>query len=197
MREPLLARRLRDATREAHGDAEKAFDLDSRTASRHEYAALLVALHDFHSCAEDRLRSVGGWDALRPPVDLSARERTGLLEQDLESLAVPVPSAAVPVELPSLDGLPAALGCLYVLEGSRLGGALVARRAVSVLGPDLPVAFFSGGRRPTGADWRSLQRSLDWFGAVAGHRCADTVVATANQTFSALVDCLRPRVLPS
>jgi heme oxygenase len=196
VREPPLARHLREATRDAHRDAEAAFDLDSRTASRREYARLLLALHAFHSCAEERLRAVDGWDALGPPVDLAARERAALLEQDLAHLGVPVPSPAA-VTLPSLDSLLAALGCLYVLEGSRLGGALVARRAVSTLGPDLPVTFFSSDGRPTGADWRSFQRSLDGFRATAGDGGAGTAVATARRTFSAFVECLRAPGLPS
>ena len=197
MTEPPLARHLREATRDAHRDAEEAFDLDSRTASRREYAGLLLALHAFHSCAEQRLRAVDGWDALGPPVDLAARERASLLEQDLAHLGVPVSPPAFPVTLPSLESLPAALGCLYVLEGSRLGGALVARRAVSALGADLPVTFFSSGGRPTGADWRSFQRSLDGFGATAGDGGAGAAVATARHTFSAFVECLRTRGVPS
>jgi heme oxygenase (biliverdin-IX-beta and delta-forming) len=187
-----LAPRLRAATRESHAGAEAALDLDSWLVSRGAYAALLLALRSFYSSSEARLRSVGGWEGLRPPIDLTARQRSHLLAEDLAGLDVDVSPHA-----PDSDdvaagpwSLAAGLGCLYVLEGSRLGGTFIARRARAALGADLPVAFFSGGGQPPGAHWGALRRSLDGFGADSGAAACTETISGARSAFSQFVDCL-------
>lgn len=178
-----LAQRLRSATRAAHVEAELAFDLDSRLADRHAYAGLLTALHPFHAGAEASLRRVPGWDDLDPAVDLAGRQRAFLILRDLDALGVAAPPAGNEW-LPELESLAAALGCLYVLEGSSLGGGIVAHRARARLG-DVPVGFFSGSGRRVGAEWRSLQRALDAFGSASGEPVRARVVSAAHETFAA------------
>lgn len=73
-----------------------------------------------------------------------------------------------------------------MLDGSALGGRIVARRARQALGEDVPVAFLaSAGRVDLGADWRALQAALDAFGAndaPARH----AAVAAARDAFDTL-----------
>src|SRR5690606_39184025 len=56
-------------------------------------------------------------------------------------------------ELPALNSLPAAVGCLYVLEGASLGGTLIARHLARHLavGPDNGGRFYHGDGSETGA----------------------------------------------
>jgi heme oxygenase len=80
-----------------------------------------------------------------------------------------------------------ALGCLYVLEGSVLGGRIVSHRARVVLGGQLPVAFFSSeNRNNVMGDWRSFQAALDGFGSELVQAVRDDVVAAALETFAAI-----------
>ena len=183
-----LAQRLRTATRVAHLEAERALDLDARLVDRHAYAALLATLHPFHAGVEARLGRVAGWAELDPAVDLAARKRASLLVRDLDALGPRTPSARGG-RLPEPESLSAALGCLYVLEGSLLGGGVIARRARDRLG-DVPVAFFSGSGRRVGADWHSFQRTLDSFGRSHGEAACATAVAAAHDTFAAFTVCL-------
>ena len=97
--------------------------------------------------------------------------------------------AALPVcsTLPRVATFADALGCLYVLEGSTLGGQFIRREVAARLGltPDRGCAFFAGYGERTGAMWKA-------FGAaVTAHADArpedrDVIVAAAVETFTRL-----------
>lgn len=183
-----LSLQLRGRTRDAHVAAETGFDLDARLVDRDAYGRLLAILRGFYGPLEQALQDVTGWRDLDPPVDVAARRRVHLLEGDLARLSPPsVPARTPTAPEPVLDGLADALGCLYVLEGSRLGGRVVARTARLRLGADLPVAFFAGPRDgDPKADWRALLATLDGFGRSRGEAVCAQVVAAAERTFGSL-----------
>jgi heme oxygenase len=80
-----------------------------------------------------------------------------------------------------------ALGCLYVLEGSVLGGRIVSHRARVALGKQLPVAFFSSeNRKDVTGEWRSFQATLDGFRFEHPQADRDDVVAASLETFAAM-----------
>ena len=184
---------LRLQTAEQHLAVEAAFALPAQLADRASYAALLGLLRGFYAPLETALGALTGWDRLTPPIDLAARQRARLIDDDLRALglgAPPTQPTRQPVHWPELDSLAQGLGCLYVLEGSALGGRIVARQARAALGADLPVAFFtSAGREHLGADWRALQAALD---TVVDGSFAQEVVTAARQTFTAFGHHLDP-----
>lgn len=92
----------------------------------------------------------GGAERLVP--DWSARRRADLLIADLEALARPIP-----LEWPTyrLDTEADLLGALYILEGSRLGGAMLKRQV-----PAAAPRRFLDAPQPPGA-WRNLLILLD------------------------------------
>lgn len=181
-----LSAQLRERTAAAHVAAEAAFALDVRLASREAYTELLVALRGFYRPVEAALVSVDGWEGLTPSVDVAARCRAARLDEDLARLGWDERKPARAMTPPALGSLARALGCLYVLEGSALGGRIIARQARRALGEDVPVSFFSSaGRVDLGADWRSLQGALDVFGA-DNAPARDAAVAAAKDTFGAL-----------
>ena len=188
-----LSAQLRERTRQAHRKVERSFALDLRLVDREAYGALLTTLRSFYAPAEDALCALTGWDRLTPAIDIESRRRAALLDEDLGRLGVVAAAAELggapaPAREPrELDRLAGGLGCLYVLEGSALGGRIVARRARAALGEQLPVAFFSGaGRADPGAAWHSLQASIDAFGALYGDAAGRRAVAVARQTFASL-----------
>jgi heme oxygenase len=178
---------LRRRTRNAHRAVEQLFDLDRRLASRVSYGQLLLALRRFYRPVEDALDQLVGWHAMTPPIDIRARRRSALIDDDLDVLGIARPGGqlTMPALLPMLGSLAAGVGCLYVLEGSAIGGQIISVRARAVLGEKLPVRFFgSAGRLDPGRDWRSLQLSLDDFGD-ARPAARGQVVRAAHQTFAA------------
>lgn len=140
---PGLTARLRAETRSDHDRVDAAFSRFDLTR-RDGYARFLVA----------QARVLPAVEALLDPGGLMPgwRGRTAALRQDLRDLAIAPPASITPL-IP--DGHAARWGALYVLEGSRLGGAVLARRV-----PDgLPAAFLGAAHRP-GA-WRDLLARLD------------------------------------
>ena len=116
-----LRERLRTSTREAHARVDRAFlrfDL-----SRRDGVAAFLGVHARVLPPLEAALEVAGAEALLP--DWADRRRSVALAQDLESLGEPWPE---PMPAPVFAGDAEILGGLYVLEGSRLGGAVLARR---------------------------------------------------------------------
>jgi heme oxygenase len=187
-----LSVQLRRCTRDAHRAVEQIFDLDRRLVSRASYGQLLLALRRFYGPTEDALDQVTGWQALIPPIHIRTRRRAALIDDDLAVLGIDGSGQQQTGSnlVPMLGSLAAAIGCLYVLEGSSLGGQIISARARATLGEKLPVRFFgSADRADSGRDWRSLQLTLDDFGA-ARPAARGQVVRAAHQTFAAFGECL-------
>jgi diguanylate cyclase (GGDEF)-like protein len=195
-----LSAQLRARTRVAHQAVEGALALDQALADRRAYGHLLAALRGFYAPLEVALENVTGWDDLTPPIDLRRRRRAALLDDDVRRLGVQGREDATqrvgtdrPADLAAIGTLAAGLGCLYVLEGSALGGRIVAQRARAELGQDLPVSFFaSTARADLSGDWRALRAALDAFGASRGRIAAEETTDAALRTFAALGTWLAP-----
>ena len=133
--------------------------LRARTAARHEevdagfgafpldepdqYRGFLLA----HARA---LPSAEAWLAAAPGLP-AGRPRTPLLTRDLADLGTPMPPL---LPLPIAAGA-AIWGVLYVVEGSRLGGAMLARQ----VGPGLPSRYLDAAFEP--GEWRALRAAID------------------------------------
>jgi heme oxygenase len=116
-----------------------------------------------------RLRSiVAAWEACltaspdRPGDALVAdRIRLPLLVSDIEALSADH-SVAETCELPAFENQGQLIGAMYVMEGSRLGGQLIARHVEKVF--DLPerhgTSFFRGFGAQTGPMWSEFVAHL-------------------------------------
>ena len=179
-----VLRRLRTGTAAEHRAVEDALDLLSPELTRERLADVLTRMHGFWEAAEDGLDA---W-ARRHPADAervqwSQRRRTPLFAADLAALD------AVPAEAPELPAVPdtdAALGRLYVLEGSSLGGVFIDRHlaALPQLADTGRLASFSPYGEQTGAMWHAFRSATRARVAEGGD--ADRVVGAARQTFGAL-----------
>lgn len=153
---------LRDATRSLHEDVDTAFarfGLEDRAS----YVALLRAHGRAVPAVEAALAGVDGW-----------RPRAPLLAADFADLgeAMPPPAAFAP------PGSGAeALGIVYVLEGSRLGGVMLARS----VGEGLPRRYLAAAHRP--GEWRALLTTIEQAAARGGEAWRAAAVAGAVRTF--------------
>ncbi|MBQ1784269.1 MAG: biliverdin-producing heme oxygenase [Gammaproteobacteria bacterium] len=163
-----LAALLREATKSAH----RALDhhpllapLVRRTLTMADYADALAGLHAPQAALEQLLAGFAPVEDFKP--------RLPDLRADLASLSVlPPPLGATP---PCASGVAARIGIMYVIEGSNLGGAAIARVLETSL-PVAPRAFFGGAG---GAErWRRFWRFAD-----AWHPDPDIAVAAARETF--------------
>jgi heme oxygenase len=144
--------RLRDATAADHAAVEETVPLMSGTLTLDEYAACLQRLHGIVSAWEAHAAAVAP-PALQPL--LAARRRTPLLERDLVCLGVKIPSEEHPNFLEVADEA-SIMGAMYVMEGSTLGGQLIARHVEKVLSLSEGNTFFRGHGDRTGLLWREF-----------------------------------------
>lgn len=160
---------LRAATSEAHErlDARfSTFDL----ADPAGYGAFLLAQAGAFFPMEDALQAAG---VSRVIDDWPARRRSEPLRADLDALGLSDPES---VAVPSLRSEADILGALYVLEGSRLGGAMLVRTV-----PDgLPRSFLTPGNP---AAWRAFVTVLDQ--RLSSPADLDAAAATASAVFEA------------
>ena len=137
---------LRAATHDAHEALDAlfaGFDLGDEAQYRRFLRAHAMALPPVEA-ALDAAGMAGLLD------DWPARRRAAALTADLGALGEPPPPA---LTAPALPSAAAAWGAAYVLEGSRLGGAMLARS----VGPGLPTSYL-GTPQAAGAWRRFLER---------------------------------------
>lgn len=179
---------LRTATREQHLCVERAVDLPSRLRSRQRYCELLERFYGYYGPLESQLKTLA--DAGLVPLDLQPRLKIALLHQDLLALGHTAERiAALPVcrSVPQLRDTADALGCLYVLEGSTLGGQIIRQAVERQLGlePETGCAFFNSYGDSTRAKWSDFCSILADYGD--RHPGAESqVIATATETFARL-----------
>jgi heme oxygenase len=181
-----LRSRLRTATAELHRALEAGIDLLSPQLSLDRYRLLLVAFHGYYVAIEPRL--VGLARETRSSLPIVAR--AGLLEQDLLSLGMRAEAiAAAPrcADLPALRDREHLAGCLYVLEGSRLGARMIARFVEEHLGLTRlhGCSFFAEEGQETSRRWTQV---LCWLEGHADDAGVDQpqIVSSAAETFRSL-----------
>ncbi len=184
-----VLRLLRTGTAAEHEDVERTLDLLDPSLTRHRLAQVLDAMHGFWRAAEAGLDD---WAARCPAdaegVDWPRRRRAALFASDLRQLGAPASDAA-PL-LPSVPGTDEALGRMYVLEGSTLGGVFIDRHLAAL--PELAgvtVGSFSPYGSETGAMWAAFRRSTRARVSAGGDAAA--MLASARTTFSGLADWCR------
>ena len=160
---PHLMQLLKAETRPHHERAERVVRLMSPGLSVAGYRQHLEALHALHAALESAVaRQLGAHEA---ELRLSERWKLHLLREDLLALGHDEASLARLPGLPSppaIPGVPEALGTLYVLEGSTLGGQLILRHLVRHF-ENAPVgrfAFFRAYGEAVGPMWKSFSEAL-------------------------------------
>ncbi|MBF0876491.1 biliverdin-producing heme oxygenase [Gluconobacter cerevisiae] len=139
---------LRRVSRQAHETVDEAFSRFD-LADRESYGAFLTA----HAGA---LLTAEAYLARHADAVPAWRSRSELLKDDLRHMELEIPSARQDV-FPERDGT--ALGVLYVLEGSRLGGRVLSARVAQGLPRAYLSAFHQKGEWPEFL--AHLERSLN------------------------------------
>ena len=176
---------LRDATDPIHArlhDLPGFRSLAEGRLDRAGYAALLRRMLGFHRAVEaalDAAPSLAPWG-----IDVAERRRAWLIEADLQALGAAGGGLPALAPLPPLGSAARALGCLYVTEGSTLGGRQLARALDGLLPPGPEGRrFLLGHGEAHAAMWRACCQALEACGADPARRAA--MLAAAAATFAA------------
>ena len=185
-----VLRLLRAGTTAEHERVERTLDLLDPQLDRARLTGMLTRMHGFWRAAEAGLDD---W-AVRFPSDAravtwSTRRRAALFAADLAALGA-APADAQPALAPVGD-TDDALGRLYVLEGSTLGGTFIDRHLTGL--PSLSgvrLRAFTPYGAETGAMWHAFRRVTR--DRVADGGDADAMLTAATGTFRALAEWCRP-----
>ena len=133
---------LRQASKQAHHSLDHhplLAPLLKPELGAEQYGNVLAALHGVHAAAESLIHTY-----LDQHPDLSYRphRRLSLLEADLAALNRD--PYTIPFEFPPPQSIAALIGILYTIEGSNMGGQVIARTIREMGSSHLPMQFFDG-----------------------------------------------------
>ena len=177
-----VAQLLKQETVAAHVETEKL--LTPRLAgirSFEDYASILNMFYGYFHPIESIIRS-----HITPSIlpDIDERRNASLIINDLNTIGYSIQHVPLCAQLPKINSSLAALGAMYVLEGSTLGGRMISRMLMkNTLVPfnDSNLHFFNGYKEDTGKKWTNFLSVLDKH-----EEGSDTIVAAANETFICL-----------
>lgn len=175
------AKMLKQATHGIHDGLDK--DIMSRDpfGSIGNYIRFLEVQYRFHAVMDGIYRM----PALAPLLpDLDGRRRLHLVAQDLADLGAPLPQVTRDAdEAGPGEDIPAAMGWLYVAEGSNLGAAFLLKAAAKLgLSESHGARHLAGHPEGRGLHWRTFTAALDAIPLPPEDEAR--VIAHAKQAFS-------------
>lgn len=120
--------------------------------------------------------------------DYLQRRKVAALTADMNFLNTQLIPPATPIILPDIENNLQCLGAMYVMEGSTLGGATIARLIASktnLLTED-GLAFFNGYGADTMPMWQTFKNQLDSI--LLSPEDEYVVIHSANETFARFSD---------
>jgi heme oxygenase (biliverdin-IX-beta and delta-forming) len=176
----MLSERLKNETHQSHVDVEKLIlprvkNLDSKSA----YASLLKLFYGYFKPIEDKVDKVIDEQILP---DYNERRKASVIAQDMAKVN-DEKCEKICSDLPEITSPDHALGALYVMEGSTLGGKVLTKMITErmQLTPDEGVRFFNGYGADTFSKWHAFKEHLNNYSSEK--QVQDTVVNAANETF--------------
>jgi heme oxygenase len=123
----MITTRLKEETRPNHEHTEEiaySKEIMSRTLTKDEYTRLLKNTYLIHNVIESQVENITELSA-DEKLALAERRKTHLISKDLEKIGVNSNELTEPALEFKINSVEEALGALYVLEGSTLGGMYI------------------------------------------------------------------------
>lgn len=174
----MLSTRIKEDTKKAHQELEKKVVLKMKAIrSTANYANFLNSFYIYFNALE---AIIAPYITAQILPDYSERRDSKYLKRDIEELGfeVKLPSK---ISLPEINSLAEALGAMYVMEGSIMGGPII----VDILkknGITKGFSFFSGYGAGTGEMWTKFISALNTHASTAIDQ--QNAISAANHTFS-------------
>ena len=174
---------LRSQTRDAHTQLESlpvSASITSDTISVAAYTHYLQLMHAVISETEDKIFELLG--GIIP--DLEQRRKRQWIESDLQQLGF-APKIFGEVFKTEIS-VPFALGIMYTVEGSTMGGRYILKNIESALGlnENQGAKYFAGYGDATGKFWKNFLNSLTGYESQTGN--TDEIIAGARYAFDAI-----------
>ncbi|MHA4895559.1 biliverdin-producing heme oxygenase [Pedobacter sp. PWIIR3] len=173
----MLSVDLKEKTKNAHLELEKIVVQQLRLIrSETDYAQFLKGFYTYFSQVEAEIAPY-----ITPKLlpDYDDRRNSGYLKTDIEELGGDV-SDVKTTEMPKISNALQALGALYVMEGSIMGGRIIVQM-LEKSGIRNGISFFSGYGADTGEKWGAFIEVLN--SQTNDKALQDQAIEAANQTF--------------
>lgn len=146
-----------------------------------EYAKYLNLMHDVHQDTEGTIFPL----FTNLIDDLEQRRKKQLIEADLSFLNYELTPSEKVFKTKDIS-VPFALGILYVVEGSTLGGRFILKNVSKVpqLSGDKGVSYFNGYGEKTGSFWKSFLNFLSEY--EQENNCGDSIIEGAVFAFDSI-----------
>ena len=174
----MLSVNIKDATKVAHQELEKKVILKLKAVrSDEDYADMLKHFFAYFRAVEQAIAPYINSELLPDHAD---RRNSEYLKRDIEELGLKVDELPT-VRVPKVENTLQALGAMYVMEGSVMGGPIIVQM-LAKYGVVKGMSFFSGYGEATGAMWGKFVSVMN---AQASNSAEEALaINAANETFS-------------
>jgi heme oxygenase len=173
----MLNEQLKESTHPSHQELEKKMvSIIRKIQTRQDYVKFLKLMYGYYSALEKRIQEYVS------EMEIGKRRKAERLLEDIsyfEATAIP----DLCKELPPIQSHAEALGAMYVMEGSTMGGKIIAKMIAGQAGIDGPsgFSFFNGYGEDTGKMWEEFKAFLNKpFDEIEKLN----LILTANRTFN-------------
>ena len=176
----MLLEKIRAATNEQHQALEQTmFPFILRVSNQADYARLLRIFYGFYKPLQDAI-DLHLYKGDFP--DYPERRRPSWILDDLQALGERLDNIILMENTSFLHSNAHAIGAMYVMEGSTLGGKVICKtiRDNLVWKESGGFSFFSGYGSATGVKWKSFLDVLDQYSDTAEE---NEIITAANEVF--------------
>lgn len=147
-----------------------------------QYGLYLSLMHDVVKNLEDKIYPIVS-DIIP---DLNERRKSHLLINDLKFTPIEKKIDFSPFEDAGKVSIPFAMGMVYVVEGSTLGGRFILKNINESFGfnEEKGATYFAGYGNKTGSSWKKFLNSLTEFEAQTNSQ--EEIIAGATYAFDAI-----------
>jgi len=176
---PQTASNVKNCTSSLHQELESLLIPEMQAIrSADDYARILQWFYGFISPLE-----IGIEQHIKSEIlpDIAERKKSHLILQDLVALGSSITDIPINNDLPDIQHQEQAIGAMYVLEGSTLGGKVIANMLTkNAAGFKFSTHYFTAYGKETGSKWRIF---LDLMNQYQSTEQVETIIETANETF--------------
>ncbi|MGM0624095.1 MAG: biliverdin-producing heme oxygenase [Campylobacterota bacterium] len=178
--------RLKDETKQLHDALEQLYitkSLVEGTITTNEYKEYLKRLHCMHAVIERQLIDFD-WQSIG--IDIERYLRKELVQNDLKSLEVDFEQTQC--KKIDIENFEQALGFLYVLTGSTMGGKILAQKVEQ--NPSLPNvnSYFHAFEEDTMGRWMEFLQKFSSY--VEKNKADEAVLEGAKKCYGYVKECL-------
>lgn len=178
----MLSTNIKEATKAAHLNLEKKVVRKLKAIrSNADYADVLKYFYSYFSQVEQAIAPFIT-EQLLP--DYKERRNSSYIKKDIEELGGQVSETPV-IGLPVIETQLQALGALYVMEGSIMGGQIIVKM-LEKDGITKGISFFSGYGEATGQKWGVFTAVMNQAASTPEQEAI--AIQAANETFDCFGD---------